>query len=78
MSMKRKWLSAIFLMMLGCASLFGVDPKDIEETLRVMNMTNIEFSIPTEDNNGDGGPDGYRSLIKIEDADSETHPRISG
>jgi hypothetical protein len=72
MSIRRKWLRVVFLMMLGGACFFGgMDPKDIEETLHVMNMTSVEFSIPDEANNGDSGPDGYRSLIEIEDTDSE-------
>lgn len=72
--MKRKWLRAIFLMMLGGACFFGVNPKDIEDLLHIMNETKVEFTIPDEDPNGDSGPDGYRSLIKIKDAESEMPP----
>ena len=77
MSMKRKWLRVIFLIMLGGASFFGVNPKDIEDLLRILNETKVEFTIPDVDDNGDSGPDGYRSLIEIEGTESETPPRIS-
>jgi hypothetical protein len=73
--MKRRWLKAIFLVMLSGASYFGVNPKDIEYLLHIMNETKVEFTIPDEDDNGDGGPNGYRSLIEIEE--SETPPEIS-
>jgi hypothetical protein len=68
--MRRKWLKAIFLVMLAGASYFGVDPKEIEHLLHVMNETKAEFTIPDEDDSGDGGPDGYRSLIEIGDKES--------
>lgn len=78
MSMRRKWLRIIFLMMLGGACFFGgMDPKDIEETLHVMNVTSIEFSIPEKADSGNSGPDSYRSLIEIEHTDSETPSGIS-
>lgn len=74
--MKRKWLKAIFLVMLSGASYFGVNPKDIEYLLHIMNETKVEFMIPDGEDNGDSGPDGYRSLIEIEDKESETPPEI--
>ena len=77
MSVKRKWLKGIFLVMLAGASYFGVNPKDLEYLLHIMNETKVEFSIPDADDNGDSGPDGYRSLIEIEDQESETPPGIS-
>lgn len=73
MSMKRRWLRAIFLMMLGGACFFGgiVNPKEIEDLLHIMNETKVEFTIPDEDGSGDGGPDGYRRLIEIENLETE-------
>jgi hypothetical protein len=76
MSMKRKWLRAIFLMMLAAAS-FGslMNPKEIEDLLHIMNEAKVEFTIPDEDTNGDDGPDGYRSLIEIQEAGTDDSPR---
>jgi hypothetical protein len=76
MSMKRRWLRAIFLMMLVSACFVGlnVNPKEVEDLLHIMNETKVEFTIPDEDDNGHGGPDGYRSLIEIENIESETPP----
>jgi hypothetical protein len=69
--MKRKWLRAIFLVMLAGTTFFGaVSPKDIEELLDVMNKAKVEFSLPDESDSGDGGPDGYRSLVRIEPAET--------
>lgn len=64
-------------MMLGGACFFGgiVNPKEIEDLLHIMNEMKVEFTIPDEDNNGDSGPDGYRSLIEIENPESKTHSR---
>lgn len=76
--MSRKWLTVIFLAMLGGASVLGLPPKDVEDTLRVMNETKIEFAIPDRDNHGEGGPDGYRSLIRMEDTGSETPSGFAG
>jgi hypothetical protein len=73
---KRKWLRAVFLVMLAGASYFGVNPKDIEYLLHIMNETKVEFTIPDEDATGDG-PGGYRSLIEIDDNESESPPGIS-
>jgi hypothetical protein len=68
MSIRRKWLRAIFLMMLAGSCFFGaISPKDIENTLNVMNETKVEFSLPDESDSGEDGPDGYRTLIEVED-----------
>jgi len=56
MSMKRKWLKAIFLVMLASGCYFGVNPKEIEDLLRIMNETKVEVTIPDEGDNGQSGP----------------------
>jgi len=62
MSMKRKWLRAVFLVMLAAASFGGpMNPKDIENLLHIMNETKVEFTIPDESDNGDGN----RPLVEI-------------
>ena len=63
MSLKRKWLRAIFLAMLAISCAFGVNPKEIEDLLHIMNETKVEFTLPDEDN-GKSGLDGYQSLIE--------------
>lgn len=79
MSIRRRWLRVVFLMMLGGACFFGgiVNPKEIEDLLHIMNETKVEFTIPDEDDSGDSGPGGYRSLIEIENPESEMPPRAS-
>lgn len=79
MSIKRRWLRVVFLIMLGGACFFGglVNPKEIEDLLHIMNETKIEFTIPDEDNNGDSGPGNYRSLIEIENSEPENPSGIS-
>jgi hypothetical protein len=70
MSMKRKWLRAVFLVMLAGATFFGaVSPKDVKDLLNVMNEAKVEFSLPDESDSGEGGPDGYSSWVTIEPAD---------
>jgi len=60
MSVRRKWLRAIFMVMLAGACFLGaISPKDIENTLNVMNETKIEFSLRDENDSGDDGPEGY-------------------
>ena len=56
MSMKRRWLRVIFLLMMTGVSFGGssMNPKDIEDLLHIMNETKIEFSLPDKDSNGDG------------------------
>lgn len=55
MSLHRKWLKALALAMMAIGS-FGspVDPREIEELIRTMNQTRIEFTLPDEDSKGDG------------------------
>ena len=54
--MKRKWLKALMLAMMAGAS-FGspMNPKEIEDLMYIMNQTRIEFTVPDEDDNGEGG-----------------------
>ena len=56
MSMKRKLLRVLMLVMMGGASFVGarMNPKEIEDVLHIMNETKVEFSIPDKDHNGDG------------------------
>jgi hypothetical protein len=58
-SMKRKWLKVLMLLMMAGAS-FGspMNPKEIEELMHIMNQTRIEFTLPDEDDKGDGGKTG--------------------
>jgi hypothetical protein len=57
MSMKRRWLRAIFLLMMAGTSFSGpMNPKDIEDLLHIMNETKVEFTIPDESHKGDGLP----------------------
>jgi hypothetical protein len=54
-SLKRKWLRALFLLILAGASFGGaMNPKEIEDLLHVMNETKVEFTIPDESDKGDG------------------------
>jgi hypothetical protein len=54
-SLHRNWLKALALAMMAIGS-FGspVDPREIEELIRTMNQTRIEFTLPDEDCKGDG------------------------
>ena len=54
--MRRKWLKVLMLAMMAGAS-FGspMNPKEIEDLMNVMNQTRIEFTVPDEDDNGEGG-----------------------
>jgi hypothetical protein len=56
MSMKRKWLRVLMLVIMGGASFVGarMNPKEIEDVLHIMNETKVEFSVPDKDHNGDG------------------------
>ena len=58
MSIKRKWLRVLFLLMMAGASFSGssMNPKDIEDLLHIMNETKVEFTIPDEGQKGDGLP----------------------
>ena len=57
--MKRKWLKVLLLAMMAGVS-FGsaMNPKEIEDLMDIMNQTRIEFTVPDEDDNGDGGKTG--------------------
>jgi hypothetical protein len=54
-SLNRKWLKALAIAMMAIGS-FGspMDPREIEELMRTMNQTRIEFTLPNEDYKGDG------------------------
>lgn len=54
--MKRKWLKLLMLAMMAGAS-FGspMNPREIEDLMYIMNQTRIEFTVPAEDDKGDGG-----------------------
>jgi hypothetical protein len=57
--MKRKWLKALMLLMMAGASFGGpMNPKEIEDLMHVMNETRIEFTLPDEDDKGDGANAG--------------------
>lgn len=57
MSIKRKWLKVLAMVMMAVAS-FGapMNPKEIEDLMHIMNETRIEFTIPDEDYKGVGDP----------------------
>jgi hypothetical protein len=63
MSMKRKWLKGLFLMMMAGASFARarMDPKEIEDLLHIMNETKVEFTIP----DGSDGSDKKWPSIEI-------------
>ena len=63
--MKREWLKVLMLLMMAGAS-FGspMNPKEIEELMYIMNQTRIEFTVPDEDDNGEGGKtSAYRAAM---------------
>lgn len=54
MPIKRTWLKALLLSMLGlCSFGGGMNPQDIENLLHIMNETKVEFTIPDEDHKDD-------------------------
>jgi len=56
MSMKRKWLKALLMLMIAGSSFVGpINPKEIEDLLRIMHETRVEFTIPDESHKGEGG-----------------------
>jgi hypothetical protein len=74
MSIKRKLLRVLMLVIMGGASFVGakMNPKEIEDVLHIMNETKVEFTVPDKDHNGDG------NLPQIEiDSSKETpvHPK---
>jgi hypothetical protein len=55
MSVKRKWLRALFLLVLAGVSFAGpMNPKEIEDLLHIMNETKVEVTVPDESDKGDG------------------------
>lgn len=57
--MKRKWLKVLMLAMMAGASFGGpMNPKEIEDLLYIMNQTKVEWTVPDEDDKGDGGKEG--------------------
>jgi len=64
--MKRKWLKVLLLAMMAGAS-FGspMNPKEIEDLMYVMNQTRIEFTVPDEDDEGDGSKTGAHRAAMI-------------
>ena len=58
MSFKRKWLKALFLVMMALSAFGGapMNPKEIEDLLHVMNETKVEFTIPDDSHKGEGLP----------------------
>jgi len=57
--MKRTWPTVRMLLMMAAAS-FGspMNPTAIAELMHIMNQTRIEFTLPDEDDKGDGGKTG--------------------
>jgi hypothetical protein len=55
MSVKRKWLKTLLMLMLAGSSFAGpLNPKELEDLMHVMNETRIEFTIPDETHKGEG------------------------
>jgi hypothetical protein len=56
MSMKRKWLKAVLMLLMAGASFVGakMNPEEIENVLHIMNETKVEFTVPYESAKGDG------------------------
>ena len=52
---KKKILKALFCLFLGFTAMGGanMDPKEIEELMRTMNQTRIEFTIPDKNDKGE-------------------------
>ena len=64
MPTNRKWLKALFLGMMAIGSFASpMDPKEIEELMRTMNQTRIEFTLPDEDYKGDGKKPDQKSQV---------------
>lgn len=58
MSIKRKWLKTLLMLMMAGSSFAGpivgpMNPKEIEELLHIMNQTRVEFTLPDENQKGD-------------------------
>ncbi len=57
-SIKRKWLKALLMLMMAGSSFMGpMNPREIEELMYIMNETRIEFTIPDADDKGEGKTD---------------------
>jgi hypothetical protein len=53
-SIKSKWLKALMMVMLAVTSFGGpMNPREIEDLMRIMNQTQIEYTIPDKDKNGE-------------------------
>lgn len=63
MSIRRKWLKIVMLLLLAGASMSGaMNPQEIEEQMRIMNANQVTAT--DEDHKGDGDtdvPDGAAS-----------------
>jgi hypothetical protein len=47
--MKRKWLKVLMMVMMAVASFGGpMNPREIEDLMRIMNETRVECVIPDE------------------------------
>ena len=54
--MKRKWQKVLVILMMAVASLGSpMNPTEIEGLMHIMNETRIEFTVPDENHNGEGG-----------------------
>ncbi len=54
MSFNRKWQKVLVLAMMAIGPFESpVNPREIEELMRTMNQTRIEFTLPNEDDKGD-------------------------
>lgn len=63
-SMKRKWLKVLAILMMAVASFGGpVKPTEIEDLMHIMNGTRIEFTIPDDDDKGEGDKGDPHELI---------------
>ena len=58
MSIRRKWLKLVFLVMLAWSAFSGgpLNPKDIEALLHTMNESQIESSVPDKSSGSDPDP----------------------
>lgn len=77
MSMKRRLLRVLMLVMMGGASFVGarMNPQGIEDILNIMNETKVEFSIPDKDHNGDGN---LPQMESIRPKERPVHPKSEG
>jgi hypothetical protein len=73
MSIKRKWLKLLVLMMMGTASAFSpVNPQELWEIMHIMNETKVEFSIPDDSDDGDDDREKlWRNIDSTEPKETE-------